>query len=131
MRTSRQENTDHASLGHKRGFTLVEILIVVLIMGLLLSIAMPQFIRARQSGQAKACQHNLKQILGSKERWAMDTQKGNTDSPVMSDLVVPGVYLKNAPVCPAGGTYKIGTLGELPTCSIGGTPGDQDAHIVP
>ena len=114
-----------------QGFTLVEILIVILIIGMLLSVAVPQFMRARQTGQAKACQHNMKQIFGSKERWAMDTHKGNDDTPTMSDLVVPGLYLKNTPMCPSGGTYTIGRMDQIPTCSIGGTPGAVDAHIMP
>src|SRR5207249_12320140 len=59
-----------------RGFTLVEIMIVVLIIGMLMTIAMPQFQRARTGALARACQHNLKHIVGAKERWAMDNNRG-------------------------------------------------------
>lgn len=113
------------------GFTLVEILFVIGIIGLLLAIAMPSWFRARQTAQAKSCQHNLKQLSGAKERWAMDNQKGADDTPAMSDLVVPGLYLKNTPACPNGGTYTIGRLSETPTCSIAGSAGDPNAHYIP
>lgn len=115
----------------RRAFTLIEILIVVMIMGLLTAIALPNFMRARDNAYARSCQHNLKEILGAKERWAMDHDKGDTDTPLMDDLVLPYGYLKNTPSCPAGGTYTIGALNQDPTCSIGGVVGDQNAHIIP
>lgn len=105
----------------RSGFTLVEIMIVVLIMAVLLAVAVPQFQAAGRRAKATACQRNLKEILGAKERWAMDNNRGPTDSPTMSDLVVPGVYLRRAPTCAEGGTYTIGRMDETPTCSLGGT----------
>ena len=115
----------------RRGFTLVEIMIVIAIIGLLLAVAIPNFIRAREVSQARACQSNMKNLIGAKERWAMDNRRGATDTPSMSDVAVPGVYIRSVPQCPAGGTYTVGSLDELPTCSIGGIPGDPAAHIVP
>jgi prepilin-type N-terminal cleavage/methylation domain-containing protein len=114
----------------RRAFTLVEILIVMLILGMLLSIAAPRFMRARQGAHARACQHNLKQILGAKERWAMDNNRNGEDLPVVADLVPD--YLKEPEAsCPAGGTYTIGSLDELPLCSLGGIQGAFDAHVLP
>jgi prepilin-type N-terminal cleavage/methylation domain-containing protein len=114
----------------KRAFTLVEIMVVVSIMALILAIAVPGFARARDNSKAKACQYNLKQILCSKERWAMDNNRAPLDTPAMSDLAVPGVYMKGLPVCPGGGTYTVGRLDQLPTCSVGGVPGAIDAHTL-
>lgn len=113
------------------GFTLVEILIVILIIGMLLAIAAPGFVQARETTKARNCQHNLKQILGAKERWAMDNHRDETDAPTMDELVGPTRYIRFTPVCQSGGTYTIGSLDTLPTCSIGGTPGDNRAHVVP
>ncbi len=114
----------------RRAFTLVEILIVVAIMGILLAVAVPQFQRAGNRSRARSCQASLKQIAGAKERWAMDGGRGPTDTPNMSDLAGPGLYLKAEPKCPAGGTYTLGNMSAQATCSIGGTPGDPDAHAI-
>lgn len=114
----------------KRGFTLVEIMVVVVIMATILAIAMPSFARARDNSKAKACQYNLKQIMCAKERWAMDNNRGPLDTPLMTELAIPGVYVKGTPQCPSGGTYTVGRLDELPTCSIGGSVGANDAHVL-
>ena len=61
-------------LNRKSGFTLVEIMIVVLIIGILMAIAVPNFIRARESSRRSSCIANLKQIDSAKEQWAMDNK---------------------------------------------------------
>ena len=113
--------------GGRKGFTLVEIMIVVLIIGILLAIAVPNFIKARETSRAKSCIANLKQIDAAKEQWAMDNKKGTTDTPAMTDLVGTGTttYIKNTPVCQSGGTYTVNAVGTSPVCSIG------DPHILP
>jgi len=108
---------------------MVEILVVVAIMGILLAIAIPGFTRTRANARAKACQGNLKQIYSAKERWAMDNNKAPDDTPLQGELVP--YYTHSVPVCPASGTYTIGELQELPTCSIGGVRGEYDAHVMP
>jgi competence protein ComGC len=106
-------------------------MIAVVIIGLLLAVAIPNFLRARENARTKTCRANLYQIQGAKERWAMDNNQPKEATPTMSDLVDPGVYLKGNPNCPSGGTYDPKRMDEGPTCSIGAAAGSFYAHVMP
>ena len=104
----------------KAGFTLVEIMIVVAIIGLLAAIAIPNFVKARTTSQTNACINNLRQIDGAVQQWALET-KQNATAPVT--LANCTAYLKGTttPTCPAGGSYTLSTVAVGALCSIGGT----------
>ena len=108
-----------------KGFTLVEIMIVVAIIGILIAIAVPGFVKARTTSRLKACQENLSKIDGAKEQYALENNKDTSTTPVWGDLVTAANgYLKSQPTCPAGGTYAILAIGTAPTCTIAG-------HVAP
>jgi hypothetical protein len=85
-------------------------------LGVLAGIAVPNFIKAKQTAQKNACINNLHQIDGAKQQWALDNKKTATDTPTREDLV-PYLANKQFPICPAGGTYTINPLSDSPECS--------------
>ena len=115
---------------NRKGFTLVEIMIVVAIIGLLAAIAIPNFVRARAKAQAEDCIANLRQIEGAIQVWAVDNSQADTAVATWANLV-PN-YIRTQPACPSGGAYNIPgcTVAQRPTCSFVAAAGSP-AHILP
>ncbi len=108
----------------QQGFTLVEIMIVVLIIGILLAIAVPNFVRAREQSRAKSCSANLKQIESATQQWAIDQKKSGTDAVTIANLAGPGLYINGpvtGPVCPSSGAYTLTDVSTAPTCGATST----------
>lgn len=97
----------------KKGFTLVEIMIVVAIIGLLAAIAIPSFMRARLTSQQNSCINNLRQVEAAKDQYALENGMTNnaslgTDTAGFTLLVGAGTgYIKTFPNCP--GSTNLGT----------------------
>ena len=98
------------------GFTLVEIMIVVAIIGLLAAIAIPNFVKARKTAQGNACINNLRQIDSAIQQYALE-HNSKDDAPITADDVRKYMRNEEMPVCPTGNTpYALaGTVGAIPT----------------
>jgi prepilin-type N-terminal cleavage/methylation domain-containing protein len=106
------------------GFSLVEIMIVVSIIAILATLALPHLGRARSQAWRKACIEILRSIDGAKQQWALENCQPVSAVPVSGDL---NLYIKGGTgkcVCPRdpgrsfGTSYEINSLSESPTCKI-------------
>jgi prepilin-type N-terminal cleavage/methylation domain-containing protein len=114
------------------GFTLVEIMVVVAVIGLLAAIAIPNLLRAGAKSQATTCINNLRQIDTAMQEFALEQGKTTGASVTFPDDLTPYIKLNtahNIPPCPVGGAYSVNTVGAFPSafCSLGTTI--TPAHI--
>ncbi len=105
-----------------KGYTLVEVIIVVGIIGLLAILALPNFFKARDVAKKNICIANMKQLQGGFELWALEEDKEMDDTPLVTDIVPD--YVKKWPKC-SGVSYETFSLGEGPSC-----PNDIQSHVL-
>ena len=104
----------------KAGFTLVEIMIVVAIIGVLAAIAIPNFVKARENAQLNSIFNNLRIIEGAKDQWALENKKGTGDA--VGSVTTISDYLKGGTVKPVvGETYATTTVGTASTATLPAT----------
>ncbi|MDD5680618.1 MAG: prepilin-type N-terminal cleavage/methylation domain-containing protein [Candidatus Omnitrophica bacterium] len=105
------------------GYTLIELMIAVIIIGVLASIALPNYYKTRIGTRKGICMNNLRQIEAATDRWVFENDIDEGYAVTASDEEEIYSYLKSGkPVCPSKGTYTITAVGSYPqvTCSIEG-----------
>ena len=110
----------------RKGFTLVEIMIVVAIIALLAAIAIPSFMKSRADSRKSACINNLRLLDHAKQQLATASQTMTDDyTPNMSELApyFKGMSSSGNPVCRDGGSYAVNAISNNPTCTMGPTKG--------
>ena len=111
-----------------KGFTLVEIMIVVAIIAILAAVAIPNFIKYRNESQKSSCISNMKQLQTAGEQWCMTN--GATAVPTLGDLCGSDKYVKTTPVCPYDkSNYTIANANGIITVTCGNAQGL--GHVIP
>lgn len=104
-----------------KGFTLTEIMIVLLIIGMIAAIAVPSFVQSRQNARRNVCINNLRLISAAKEQAALEN--GYSESFVPTEAqILPYIKGSTMPLCPGNGVYTLNAINLPPTCSLSNTP---------
>lgn len=104
---------------HLRGFSLIEVAIVVAVIGVMAMIALPNLFSARKTAEDKVCIANLRAIKHAKEKWGFDEKKTEAELPTYNDIKPYLSKSQTQNICPIGGKYTLGALNENPTCEYG------------
>jgi prepilin-type N-terminal cleavage/methylation domain-containing protein len=125
--SNRRCRSSASQSGCRAGFTLVEIMIVVLIIGILLTIAVPNFQRAREQSRQKACIANLKMVDSAKEMWAMDNNRPQGTHVMLTWLIgtyINGQFFTSSTATSIAAEFKCPSSGLPygPTMGVVGTP---------
>jgi prepilin-type N-terminal cleavage/methylation domain-containing protein len=115
----------------KKGFTLIEIMIVMAVIGLLSAMAVPDFQQARATTQQNACLNNIKKIDIAKDQYALDNNisTGMTPSDSALDPYMKG-GIQIAKKCPSEGDIFINAIGSDPTCTIHSSSSSSGNHAI-
>ena len=117
---------------HKEGFTLVEIMIAMAIIGLLAAIAIPNYVKARSTSQAHTCINSLRQIDSAAQQFSLEQHMRTGQGINFPDDLTPYIKLNangSIPPCPAGGIYDCSTVGLSPSCNL--STSTTPAHLLP
>lgn len=101
-----------------RGFSLIEIAIVVAVLGVMAMIALPNMFSARKNAELKICITNLRAIDHAKQQWGFENGKDEDAEPRFSDIEPYLTAQQLNSICPIGGKYEIKQLKDNPTCSF-------------
>jgi prepilin-type N-terminal cleavage/methylation domain-containing protein len=115
-----------SNLSRNTGFTLIEIMIVVAVIGILATIAIPNFAHSRDLARTNACISNLRCIDNAKQQWALEQRQQDPDTPAASDLqpYLGRTTAGSLPACPADSANNFATsyapqsVGTKPACLI-------------
>lgn len=102
----------------KKGFTLIEMMIVVGLIAVLMAILLPNFMKARDTAAKRSCLSSLRVIDQAKQQFAMERSKKDGDPVDWGDIVPQ--YMRAQPQCPLGGAYIAKPVGINPHCAIPG-----------
>lgn len=107
-----------------KGYTFVEIMVVVGVMGLLVAIAAFNYMIARKNAQGDLCSSNLYKIHAAKQQWGFENNAADTAEPEMEEILpYLSVQEDKEITCPSGGTYTMMPLKSPPVCSLGDSVG--------
>lgn len=98
---------------------LITAAVVVVFLVALVAAILPEFVRVRTTPAMDACINNLRHLDGAKQQWELENHRTTNDpAPPVADL---RAYVRQTLICPQGGTYTVGRVGEPPKCSLGGS----------